>query len=292
MSASEKSLNPEIATIETLGIIAGGGSIPAKLVQACENLGIQPFIVALEGNAAPELVEGHEHVWSRLGAAGQIIKTLKAHEITDLVLIGSIHRPSITEIKPDLKTAEFLAKVGLCALGDSDILDAVRRFLESEGFRVHGVHKFARDLLAPEGVIGKYEPSKAEWSDIRRGIEISQAIGRLDIGQAVIIQEGLVLGVEGIEGTDELIERCGALMRKGRKPILVKTCKPQQDEDLDLPTIGVDTIEKAAYAGLGGVVIHAGRSLLYEREEVQVAADKNKLFVIGVDPLAETHKDG
>lgn len=284
MSASEEIISIPASQVKRLGIIAGGGNIPKKLVRSCEEQGIEPFIVALEGNADADLVEGYNHVWSRLGAAGAILKTLRAHEIEDLVLIGSIKRPTVGEIKPDLKTAGFFAKVGLSVLGDNDILVAVRKSLEKEGFRVHGVHKFARDLLAPEGVIGKNSPTKADWVDIEHGIKISQEIGRLDIGQAVVVQEGLILGVEGIEGTDELIQRCGALMRKGRKAILVKTCKPQQDMDLDLPTIGVDTIERAAHAGMGGVVIHAGRSLLYDRAGVEEIANKNKLFVVSVDP--------
>lgn len=291
MSASEKVLGTDISSIKTLGIIAGGGNIPGKLVQACEALAISPFIVALEGHAQPDLVEGCEHVWSRLGAVGKIIKTLKSHDINDLVLIGSVKRPSISQIKPDLKGAQLLAKVGLDVFGDNDVLVAVRRFLEGEGFRVHGVHKFAKDLLAPEGLVGKHAPSKANFSDIEKGVEASQELGRLDIGQAVVVQGGVVLGTEGVEGTDELISRCGAMMREGRRAILVKTCKPQQDEDLDLPTIGVDTIEKAAHAGFGGVVIHAGRSLLYDRSGVAETADKHKIFVLGVDPSKNNMSD-
>lgn len=283
MSASEKNIAVDISEIKTLGIIAGGGNIPVKLVQACNSFGIHPFIVALEGHAKPELVERYEHVWSRLGAVGKIIKTLKAHEIVDLVLIGSVDRPSLSDIKPDMKGVQLLAKVGLDAFGDNDVLIAVRRFLEDEGFRVHGIQKFARDLLAPEGAIGKYKPTKAEWPDIKKGIAASQELGRLDIGQAVVVQDGVVLASESVEGTDELIKRCGAMMREGPKPILVKTCKPQQDRDLDLPTIGVDTIEHAAHAGLGGIVIHAGRSLLYDRHGVKSMANKHKIFVYGVD---------
>ena len=176
------------------------------------------------------------------------------------------------------------AKLGLKALGDSDYLGAVRKMIEDEGFTLHGVHKFADNLLAPEGVIGQREPSKGDWADIVRGLEISQALGNLDIGQSIIVQEGFVLGVEAAEGTDELIRRCKHLKRKGRGGVLVKTCKPQQDTDLDLPTIGPNTVKLAAESELTGIVVHTGRSLIIDQEEVAKIADQHKIFVIGVDP--------
>lgn len=270
--------------VKRLGIIAGGGALPQKLVHSCEKQGITPFIVGFEGQTDHRIVEGHNHMWTRLGAAGQILNTLKSHHIDDLVLIGSIRRPSLSEIRPDYKTAEFFARVGFRALGDNDILGIVREILEEEGFTIHGVHEFAEDLLAPEGAIGKYKPKKADWADIWRGVDISQDLGCKDIGQSVIVQEGIVLGVEAVEGTDELMRRCKHLKRKGRKGILVKTCKPQQDKSFDLPTIGPDTVRAAAENDIGGIAIHAGSSLLLDSQHVAELADKYKIFVIGVDP--------
>ena len=282
MPASEKELETDIGEIKLLGIIAGGGSVPEALVRACDEKGIEVFIVGFEDQTNPLLLEGRSHMWGKLGSAGQIIKTLKSHGVRDLVLIGSLRRPSLSELRPDLKTAEFFAKIGFKALGDDGLLCAVRDTLAQEGFRMHGVHKFAEELLAPEGAIGRYEPKQEDWGDIRRGFEVSQAIGHMDVGQSVIIQEGIVIGVEAIEGTDALMERCRYLFRKGRKPVLVKTCKPGQDYDFDLPTIGPDTVEKAHEYGLGGVVVHAGQSLIYDRQGVEAAADKHKIFVYGL----------
>ncbi len=283
MSASQKELEQEKP--DHIGIIAGGGSLPEKLLHACDQKGITAFIIGLEGQTDPALVQGRNHMWTRLGAAGQIINTLKSHKINDLVLIGSIHRPSLSELRPDLKTAEFFTKIALKALGDNDLFSIIRRMLEEEGFNIHGIHKFADDLLAPVGLIGKYKPKKADWIDIDRGLQISQELGAQDVGQSVIVQEGIVLGVEAAEGTDELIKRCRFLKRKGRKGVLVKTCKPQQDHDFDLPTIGPETIKNAADSDLAGVVIHAGLSLLIEPQKVAEIADSYKMFVIGVDPL-------
>lgn len=280
MSASEKILEPQ--SIERLAVIAGGGAMPAALLEACDQKNIQTFVVAFEDQADPNLVEGREHMWSNPGAAGAIIKALKKQGIKDLVLIGSVRRPSLSELKPDLKTAEFLARVGMSAMGDNGFLTSIRTFLKKEGFEMHGMHKFAQDLLAPEGVLTKAKPSKADQIDIQKGFEVSQEIGRLDIGQAVVVQEGLVLAVEAIEGTDELLLRSKDLKRKGAGGVLVKTCKPQQDRDLDLPTIGPETIKNAAACGLSGVAVHAGQSLILNREEVIELANQNKIFVVGI----------
>jgi hypothetical protein len=269
--------------IKQLGILAGSGVLPQKLLEACDEKGITPFVVGFEGQTDPLLIQGRSHLWTRLGAAGQVIKTLKTHNIRDLVFIGAIRRPTIAELRPDMKAAEFFAKASWKAFGgDNGFVEALREFLGQEGFRVHGIHSIATNLLTPEGSIGKIEPTKADWLDIEKGIQISQQIGALDIGQSVIIQEGLTLTVEAAEGTDAMIVRAKGLRRKGRGGVLVKTCKPQQDKDFDLPTIGPQTILNAVEAGLSGVAIHAGQSLLIDPEEVAQIADKHKIFVIGI----------
>ncbi|GJL84843.1 MAG: hypothetical protein DHS20C02_06180 [Micavibrio sp.] len=281
MPAQEKSsLNQEIPI---LGIVAGGGVLPERLAQACESLGVEPFIVAFEGHTDMNVVQGRAHMIGRMSGAGSIIKTLRAHNIKDLVLIGAMRRPHFSELRPDLFTAGFIMRLGMRALGDSDMLSAIRADLEKHGFTLHGVHEFINDLLMQEGVLGRHKPTKADWVDIERGMEVSQKIGALDVGQSVIVQGGVVLGVEAVEGTDELIRRCGALKRKAPGGVLVKTCKPQQDRDFDLPTIGPDTINNVAKAGLAGIAIHAGDSLLIDPQKVAEIADRNKMFVIGVD---------
>ncbi|NCC21813.1 MAG: LpxI family protein [Alphaproteobacteria bacterium] len=276
--------------IETLGVIAGGGVLPERLLHACDKRGIVPFVIGFEGQTDPLICKGRNHLWTRIGAAGQIINTLKSHGIRDLVLIGSMRRPSIHELKPDIRTARFFARLGVRALGDDNLLRAIRSELEAEGFVIHGVQDFAHDLLVGEGPIGRVRPRKIDWIDIDRGIEISRMMGALDVGQATVIQEGIVLGVEAIEGTDELIRRCAKYKRAGRGGVLVKTCKPRQDEDLDLPTVGPNTVRLCAEAGLSGVVIQAHRSLLIDPQEVADIANRHNIFVIGLDILKVAHK--
>lgn len=271
-------------SIKKLGIIAGGGSLPLTLVNACKASGVDVYAVGFDGQTDPALFEACEHKKAKLGQVGKIIKYFKSQDITDLVMIGSIQRPSFSELIPDLKAAKFIASTGLKAMGDSDLLSALRVFLEGEGFTVHGVQNFVPEIVMPVGIVTKNEPSKDDWIDIRRATEIVQGLAQLDIGQAAIVQDGLVLGVEAIEGTAALIERCGGLKRKGRKGVLVKLCKPQQDTSLDLPTIGLETIRRVHEAGFGGIAVHAQKSLIIDKEELVSFADAHHLYIIGIDP--------
>ncbi len=268
---------------QSIAIIAGGGIVPDIVAKACLEKKIDPFIVVLKGQADFDLYKKYPHIVNRIGAAGSIINTLKERGIKDLVIVGSIRRPSLVEMRPDFKTAEFFAKTGFKALGDDGVLKALRSFLEAEGFRIHGAHKIADILLMPKGVLGKHSPKKTDFIDIERGFEVSQILGGCDVGQSVVVQEGIVLGVEAAEGTDGLLKRIKNLTRKGRKGVLVKTCKPQQDRDLDMPAIGVDTIIAAAKADLAGVVVHANSSIIIDREAVIKTADKHKIFLLGFD---------
>lgn len=284
MPAVQKSSLKEQLGIERLGVIAGAGSLPLRLLAACDHAGIEVFVVGFEGQTDKAVFEGRQYMNSRIGAAGTIINTLKTHEIRDLVMIGAIRRPTLMDLKPDLRTARFFAKASLRALGDDGLLKAMRAELEREGFRVHGVQKFAEDLLAGEGVIGRYKPARHDWPDIRRGIEVLRALGNVDVGQSIIVQEGVVLGIEAAEGTDELINRCAVYRKKGNSGVLVKLAKPGQDESLDLPTIGPETVRLCAQAGLVGIVVEAGRSLIVEPQEVADLANECKLYVTAIFP--------
>ncbi len=268
--------------IDKLGIIAGGGELPSQLISACKQKNIKPFIVGFEGQTNPDIMENHRHIWAALGSVGKIIDFFKSNQVKDLVLIGRVKRPSFTEIKPDLRAVKILSKIGFRALGDNDLLKALKSELEFEGFTLHAIHDFCDDLLVKEGEVGSYAPSAKHKIDIELGLRISQKIGAMDIGQSVIVQNGMVIGVEAVEGTDELINRCAPLLQEGGGGILVKTRKPQQDKELDMPTIGVKTIINAHKSGLCGIVLQANNVIIVDFKNVAKYADEYKMFVTGI----------
>jgi DUF1009 family protein len=193
-----------------------------------------------------------------------------------------VRRPPIAELAPDLKGAAFLARIAGRALGDDGLLSAVVAEIEREGFRVVGADAIISDLLAPRGVLGRHQPDADAKGDIARGMDAARALGAADIGQAVVVQQGIVLGVEAAEGTDALIARCAALRLNGPGGVLVKTKKPQQERRADLPTIGVTTVLNAKAAGLRGIAVEAGHTLVIGLKDVIAAADAAGLFVVGV----------
>ncbi len=266
-----------------LGIVAGGGALPGQLVDVCRQTGRDVFVIALEGHALPEAFASVPHAQVRLGAAGRILSLLQTEAVKDVVLVGSVRRPSLSELKPDKVAAKLLMKIGVRAFGDDGLLSAVADTFEKEGFSVVGVDDLIGDLRAPDGKIGARQPDDRAWSDIWRGSVVAEALGSLDVGQAVIVQEGGVLGVEAAEGTDGLIRRCRDLHRDGAGGVLVKIKKPGQDRRVDLPTIGPETVEAAAACGLSGIAVEAGNALIVERDRVVELADRSGLFVVGID---------
>lgn len=267
----------------TLGIIAGSGGLPRRLVDDCRDKGRDVFVLALEGEADAETIDGATHAWCRIGAAGKALKLLRAHGVTDVVYAGGVRRPALTAIRPDWRAAKFFAKVGYRLLGDDGLFSAIAKEMELEGFRVVGAHELLDASVAvPEGLLGRVAPDAVAEGDIARGLEIARALGVLDIGQAVVVQQGLVLGVEAIEGTDALLRRCAGLRRDGAGGVLVKIEKPGQEARIDRPTIGSRTVRLAAEAGLRGIAVQAGATLLLDRDEVIRTADAGGLFLVGI----------
>ncbi len=265
-----------------LGILAGRGELPARLIQACRETGRDYFVIAFEEQTAPETVAGAPHAWVRLGAAGRALRCLRDAGVEELVMAGGVHRPSLSALRPDAWAVKVFAKMGGKALGDDGLLSALVTALEDEGFRMIGADDVVSDLLAPQGLLGAIAPEAEAKADIALGIEVALGLGALDVGQAVVVQQGLVLGVEAAEGTDALIVRCAGLRRSGFGGVLVKVKKPGQERRADLPTIGVPTVTAVAAAGLSGIAVEAGGTLVMDRIAVAAAADRAGVFVIGV----------
>lgn len=270
-------------TLPTLGILAGGGDLPAQMIAACRNQGRKYFILGFEGAVDNNLLEGEPHARVRLGAIGESLHHLREAGVEELVMAGRIKRPSIASLRPDTTGAKLLTRLGKSFFsGDNSLLTAVVDYLEEEGFRVVGADDVLHQLLAPQGLIGRVAPSKEAQKDIEIGVRIAHAVGELDIGQAVVVQQGYVLGVEAAEGTDGLIDRCGLLKRNiPYGGVLVKVKKPTQERRVDLPTIGVETVRQVAKAGLSGIAIEAGGALILDRQGVALKADALGVFVLG-----------
>lgn len=271
----------------TLGILAGGGTLPRRLAEAAWERQRPVFIIAFTGQTDPQTVNDLSHAWVKLGEAGRAIAELKQAGVVDLVMAGPVRRPSWSEIGLDWRGAQLVAKIGVRALGDDGLLKAVARELEDEGFRLIAANDLLPDSLVGKGILGRHAPDEQARADIARGVEVAQALGKADVGQSVVVQQGLVLGVEAIEGTDALLARVRDLARAGPGGVLVKIAKPQQDRRLDLPTIGPKTLELAAAAGLRGAAVEAGGTIIVDPEACVAAADRLGLFLVGID-LSET----
>ena len=277
---------PAAGATTTLGILAGGGELPLRLARAARGAGRPVFAVVLSGWGDPAQWSGLPHAVERPGAAGRILARLRAERVRQLVLAGRARRPSVAALRPDAVGMRIVARIGTgFLLGDDGLLRAVARVLEEEGFEVVSPQSVLTGLLPPSGLLAGDPPDEAARADIRRGVAVCRALGAADVGQAVVVQQGLVLGVEAIEGTDALLARCGGLRREGGgRGVLVKLAKPGQDRRLDLPAVGPDTVRHAAAAGLAGIAFGAGSTVLLDRERTVAAAESARLFLLALGP--------
>lgn len=265
-----------------LGIIAGGGALPARLAAAAKAAGRAVFVVMLDGHANDPTLESYPKITLRLGAAAKILEAMRAEDCVDIVLAGKVARPSFSAMRPDWRATKLLMKVGLKALGDDGLLRLVGQELEREGFRLIGAHEILTDLAVEEGVLGTVQPDEQAMSDAKHGLSVARILGQADVGQGCVVQQGLVLALEAIEGTDEMLRRSALYKREGVGGVLVKSAKPQQDKRLDLPAIGLKTIEESHKAGLRGIALLAGGTMIIDREAVLARADALGMFIVGL----------
>lgn len=270
-----------------LGIIAGGGDLPARLAQHAQSTGRNPYVLGVEGFASSDLVERYQGASAAIGEIGKQITLLKKAGCQDLVFAGIVRRPDFNKLRLDFKGVRALpAIVAAAGKGDDALLRAVINVFEAEGFNVIGADDVFGGLLATPGPLGKHTPSNEQMDDIRLALEVVLRLGELDIGQAAVVRQGVVLAVEAQEGTDAMLARCETMPPLDKQPagVLVKAPKPIQERRIDLPTIGPQTIERLLAAKLAGVAVEADGALIVDREEVMRLADEAGLFVFGVDP--------
>jgi DUF1009 family protein len=270
-----------------LAIISGGGSLPFAVAEAARRQGRDIVLFALRGFADADRVAAYPHHWIRYGELGRFCRIARREGCHDVVLIGSVVRPTLWQIWPDLAALRMMPQViRMLRGGDDHLLSGVMRILEQLGFHPIGAHQIAPEILMPEGLVGRLTPGAAERGDIALGLALLAAIGEFDVGQAAVVAGGQVLAVEAAGGTDEMLTQLAELRRKGRVRstggVLVKAPKAAQDRRIDLPAIGPRTITGAAGAKLAGIAVVAGAAVMAEPEHVANAADRAGLFVIGV----------
>ena len=263
-----------------IGLIAGAGQFPALFSKKAAKKGYQVYAVGFKGETDPALTGCVKDLeWLYLGQVNRLIKYFKQHEITDVVMVGSIQKVNIfKDIRPDLKALSFIAKTA--RTHDDSVLSRFADLLLKDDIRILASTFLLPELLSPEGCWTKRRPDKAERKDIEQGWKIATEIGKLDIGQCIVISNGTVLAVEAIDGTDETIKRGGQLSHKNGA-VVVKRSKPAQDLRFDLPASGCRTIETMHRAGATVLVLEAGRSLSFDREEMIALADKYRISIVG-----------
>lgn len=294
MTAMATTDRPEGGSLPSDGriaVIAGSGSLPVNIADSLEAAGRAPLILLLEGEAdrIGDLTR-HEHLSTSLEAVGVAFDQLRAAGVTHAIMAGGVRRrPKLRRLRWTRRLVRILPKLAIdLALGDDGLLRAVTRHMEANGIRIVGAQEVVPDLLAQVGDMTQASPSRDDWRDIAAARQAAIAIGELDIGQAAIAIGGRAVALEGIEGTDGLLQRTIALRNHGRLAgktggVLAKCVKPQQELRLDLPGIGPETVSAAKAAGLRGIVLDAGHAFIMDFAETIARADREGLFITGIE---------
>ena len=274
---------PQISDGERIGLIAGNGRFPIIFADNARKLGYHVSAVAHEGETEPELASHVDRIhWIKIGQLNKLIKAFKADGVHQAVMLGGIKKTHVfTTVRPDFRTLAMATRLALWK--DDDILREFAKELEREGIAICESTFGLEGILVEEGSLTERTPSEKEWEDIRYGWEVAHDIGRLDIGQCVVIKDRVVVAVEAVEGTDGAIKRGGELAKEGA--VVVKRSKPQQDLRFDLPAIGPRTIEVMASVKASVLAVEAGRTILLDREIMLDRARSSRIAIVGIAKL-------
>jgi UDP-2,3-diacylglucosamine hydrolase len=265
--------------VSTLGLIAGGGRFPILFAESARRAGHRVVAAAHVNQTPPEIERAVDALtWVKLGEFGKVAAALKAGGARETVMLGGIAKARF--FRDAWLDAAGLAIVARVAVrSDDNLLRAIARWLEEEGLPIVEATPFLADRLAPEGVLGRHAPSEEEWADARYGLELARAIGRLDLGQTVVVKGRVGVAVEALEGTDACIRRGGGLAQGA---VVVKALKPHQDRRFDLPAVGPDTVEAMREAKARVLAVEAGATLVMDRDELVRRADGARIAVVGI----------
>jgi DUF1009 family protein len=274
---------PHVTDGERIGLIAGNGRFPIIFADNARKLGYHVSAVAHEGETEPELAGHVDRIhWIKIGQLNKLIKAFKEDGVHQAVMLGGIKKTHVfTTLRPDFRTLALATRVALWK--DDDILRELAKELEREGIIICESTFGLEGILVEEGPLTARTPSEKEWEDIRYGWEVAHDIGRLDIGQCVVIKDRVVVAVEAVEGTDGAIKRGGDLAKGGA--VVVKRSKPQQDLRFDLPAVGPRTIEVMASVKASVLAIEAGRTILLDREIMLEKARSARIAIVGITKL-------
>jgi DUF1009 family protein len=266
--------------VATIGLIAGSGGFPLLFAEGARRAGHRVVAVAHLHQTDPALEKLVDAcTWVKLGQFGRIVEALRAGGATQSVMLGAItKRRFFVDALPDALGLELIARVAIRS--DDNLLRAFAAIAEERGFPVIDPTPYLAGALAPEGVLGRHQPTEAQVDDARYGLDLARAIGRLDLGQTVVVKDRVGVAVEALEGTDACIQRGGELAREGA--VVVKAVKPQQDRRFDLPAVGPGTIASMRAARCAVLAVEAGATLVMDREELVRQADKAGIAVVGL----------
>jgi DUF1009 family protein len=275
------------ANPRTLGIIAGMGHLPVEIATEARKMGYYVVGIALQPPADESLRPVTDDFHKvRIGSFGGLLALLKKLSVTEAVMAGKIPKKLLYENKrnliPDLKAMKLI--FSLKDRADDSIMKAVVKELEKNNITIHKTTTFTKNLLAAEGVLTRRKPSRDDMKDIEFGWAIAKQIGRLDIGQTVVVKNMAVMAVEAIEGTDEAIKRGGALARKDA--VVIKVSKPRQDMRFDVPAVGTDTLRSMKKVEARVLALEASQCIIVDKEKFLIEADKAGIAVIGISPSA------
>jgi DUF1009 family protein len=274
---------PQVLDGERIGLIAGNGRFPIIFADNARKLGYHVSAVAHEGETEPELASHVDRIhWIKIGQLSKLIKAFKEDRVHQAVMLGGIKKTHVfTTVRPDFRTLAMATRLALWK--DDDILREFAKELEREGIAICESTFGLEGILVEEGSLTARTPTEKEWEDIRYGWEVAHDIGRLDIGQCVVIKDRVVVAVEAVEGTDGAIKRGGELAKEGA--VVVKRSKPQQDLRFDLPAVGPRTIEVMASVKASVLAVEAGRTILLDREIMLDKARSARIAIVGIAKL-------
>ena len=266
------------SSFKKIAVISGAGDLPNKVIARLHELKLDPVIISIKGFGSEIYPQ------FSIGEIGKMLEYVKNRDVTDIIFCGAVKRPSMFSIKLDAVGKSWLKKLGIRAfLGDDALLKGIKALLNKEGLNIIKPQDILKTILTPKGLLTDCKPSDRDLRDIARGVFVLNALSKADVGQSIVVQEGIVLAIEAFEGTAKMLERSRELkLTNTRGGVLVKMAKKQQDIALDLPTIGEQTINQSKGANLSGIALEIGRTQIIDLDQTIALADRLGLFIVGI----------